>query len=103
MISESLSNIRHSIRWNLFFTLGSIMLVCQIITVLWLWHESKEQIDVLVNLTLSQNKIDEVVEEEELEAIFVLFSLFYDGSNTIFSVQSDQVDHKTVGNFRERS
>ncbi|MCO6555882.1 MAG: hypothetical protein J6577_01445, partial [Gilliamella sp.] len=73
MISESLSNIRHSIRWNLFFTLGSIMLVCQIITVLWLWHESKEQIDVLVNLTLSQNKIDEVVEEEELEAIFVLF------------------------------
>ena len=54
MISESLSNIRHSIRWNLFFTLGSIMLVCQIITVLWLWHESKEQIDVLVNLTKSK-------------------------------------------------
>ncbi|WP_237410346.1 two-component system sensor histidine kinase PmrB [Gilliamella sp. Pas-s95] len=49
------------------------MLVCQIITVLWLWHESKEQIDVLVNLTLSQNKINEVVEHEELEAIFALF------------------------------
>ncbi|WP_237398470.1 MULTISPECIES: two-component system sensor histidine kinase PmrB [unclassified Gilliamella] len=49
------------------------MLVCQIITVFWLWHESKEQIDALVNLTLSQNKIDEVVEQEELEAIFVLF------------------------------
>ncbi|MWN06470.1 two-component system sensor histidine kinase PmrB [Gilliamella sp. Pas-s95] len=73
MISKSLSNIRHSIRWNLFFTLGFIMLVCQIITVLWLWHESKEQIDVLVNLTLSQNKINEVVEHEELEAIFALF------------------------------
>lgn len=73
MIRQSLSNIRHSIRWNLFFTLGAIMLVCQIITVLWLWHESKEQIDVLVNLTLSQNKIDEVVEHEELEAIFALF------------------------------
>jgi two-component system, OmpR family, sensor histidine kinase BasS len=73
MISKSFNNIRYSIRWNLFFTLGFIMLFCQIITVLWLWHESKEQIDVLVNLTLSQNKIDEVVEQEELEAIFVLF------------------------------
>ena len=73
MISKSLSNIRQSIRWNLFFTLGAIMLICQIITVFWLWHESKEQIDVLVNLTLSQNKIDEVVEHEELEAIFALF------------------------------
>ena len=73
MIRQSLSNIRHSIRWNLFFTLGAITLICQIITVLWLWHESKEQIDVLVNLTLSQNKIDEVVEHEELEAIFALF------------------------------
>ncbi|OCG27603.1 two-component system sensor histidine kinase BasS [Gilliamella sp. wkB108] len=73
MITNSISNIRHSIRWNLFFTLGSIMLICQIITVFWLWHESKEQIDVLVNLTLSQNKIDEVVEHEELEAIFALF------------------------------
>ena len=73
MIFKSLNNIRQSIRWNLFFTLGAIMLICQIITVLWLWHESKEQIDVLVNLTLSQNKIDEVVEHEELEAIFALF------------------------------
>ena len=73
MIAKSLSNIRHSIRWNLFFTLGAIMLICQTITVFWLWHESKEQIDVLVNLTLSQNKIDEVVEHEELEAIFALF------------------------------
>lgn len=73
MISNSISNIRQSIRWNLFFTLGLIMLICQIITVFWLWHESKEQIDVLVNLTLSQNKIDEVVEHEELEAIFALF------------------------------
>lgn len=73
MIINSISKIRHTIRWNLFFTLGAIMLICQIITVFWLWHESKEQIDVLVNLTLSQNKIDEVVEHEELEAIFALF------------------------------
>ena len=73
MIEKSLNNIRHSIRWNLFFTLGAIMLICQIITVFWLWHESKEQIDVLVNLTLSKNKIAEVVEHEELEAIFALF------------------------------
>lgn len=73
MIAIPLKKIRQSIRWNLFFTLGSIMLICQIITVLWLWHESKEQIDALVNLTLSQHKIEEVVEEEELEAIFALF------------------------------
>ncbi|MDF7667307.1 two-component system sensor histidine kinase PmrB [Orbaceae bacterium ESL0727] len=73
MIADSINKIRHSIRWNLFFTLAAIMLVCQIITVIWLWHESKEQIDVLVDLTLSQNKIDEVIEEEEIEAIFALF------------------------------
>lgn len=48
------------------------MLVCQIITVFWLWHESKEQIDVLVDLTLSKEITDSVVHKEEMEAIFAL-------------------------------
>ncbi len=73
MLLRSIIKIRQSIRWNLFFTLAAIMFVCQIVTVFWLWHESKEQIDVLVDLTLSQNKIDEVIEQEEIEAIFALF------------------------------
>lgn len=73
MITNSIEKIRQSIRWNLFFTLTAIMFVCQIITVIWLWHESKEQIDVLVDLTLNQNKIDQVIEQEEIEAVFALF------------------------------
>lgn len=74
---QKINQLRYSIRWNLFITLGLLMLICQIITVFWLWHESKEQIDVLVDLTLSRKITDSIVKEEELEAILVLlFSTF---------------------------
>ncbi|MDF7671383.1 two-component system sensor histidine kinase PmrB [Orbaceae bacterium ESL0721] len=73
MIIDIINKIRHSIRWNLFFTLAAIMFLCQIITVFWLWHESKEQIEILVNLTLSEHKVAEGIKQEEIEAIFALF------------------------------
>lgn len=74
---QKVDQLRYSIRWNLFITLGLLMLICQIITVLWLWYESKEQIDVLVDLTLSQKITDSIVRKEEIEAILVLlFSTF---------------------------
>ncbi|QIQ21929.1 two-component system sensor histidine kinase PmrB [Zophobihabitans entericus] len=70
---KSLSKARYSIRWNLFFLLAVIMFISQTITVLWLWHESKEQIAALVDLTLTPETIDEIIHREELEAIFALF------------------------------
>lgn len=71
-IQQKIDQIRYSIRWNLFITLGLIMLVCQLVTVFWLWHESKEQIDVLVDLTLSKEISAAAIHREEVEAIFAL-------------------------------
>lgn len=84
-IAQKINQLRYSIRWNLFITLGIIMLICQLITVFWLWHESKEQIDVLVDLTLSKEITDAVVQQEEMEAIFaLLLSTFAIMSGTLF-------------------
>ncbi|WP_392552444.1 two-component system sensor histidine kinase PmrB [Orbus wheelerorum] len=66
--------LRYSIRWNLFITLGLLMLICQVVTVFWLWHESKEQIDFLVDLTLSKEVTEAKVHKEEIEAILALLS-----------------------------
>lgn len=70
---HNLIKLRHSIRWNLFITLGLIMLICQIITVLWLWYESKEQIAALVDLSLTAGQKQEIVRHEEFESIVLLF------------------------------
>lgn len=59
----------YSMRWRLIIVLGAIMLVCQLISVLWLWHESKEQIDLLVDNTLAEAVRNEHVNTEIHEAI----------------------------------
>lgn len=61
-----------SMRWRLIVVLGIILLCCQLITVLWLWHESKEQIDLLVNRTLAENVRNADVNQEIREAIAAL-------------------------------
>ncbi len=61
-----------SMRWRLIVVLGIILLCCQLITVIWLWHESKEQIDLLVNHTLAENVRNEHVNQEIREAIAAL-------------------------------
>lgn len=69
--------LRHSLRWKLFITLGTIMFVCQLITVLWLWHESKEQIEALANLSLTRESVDKIIRQEQIESIMALtFSVF---------------------------
>lgn len=73
-LTHKINQLRYSIRWNLFITLGLLMLFCQIITVFWLWHESKEQIDLLVDLTLSKEITQAKIRHEEIEAIFALLS-----------------------------
>ncbi|MEN3260487.1 two-component system sensor histidine kinase PmrB [Sodalis endosymbiont of Spalangia cameroni] len=59
----------YSLRWRLIIVLGAIMLVCQLISVLWLWHESKEQIDLLVDKTLAEAVRNQHVNTEIHEAI----------------------------------
>jgi two-component system sensor histidine kinase BasS len=61
-----------SMRWRLIVVLGIILLCCQFITVIWLWHESKEQIDLLVNRTLAESVRNEHVNQEIREAIAAL-------------------------------
>ncbi len=61
-----------SMRWRLIMVLGIILLCCQFITVIWLWHESKEQIDLLVNRTLAENVRNDHVNQEIREAIAAL-------------------------------
>lgn len=41
-----------SMRFRLILTIGLILLVFQVISVVWLWHESKEQIQFLVEAQL---------------------------------------------------
>lgn len=48
------------------------MLVCQAITVIWLWHESQEQIDILVDMTLNKTISEARIREEKIEAIMAL-------------------------------
>lgn len=61
-----------SMRWRLIIVLGLILMLCQLITVVWLWHESKEQIDLLVDRTLAEAVRNEHVNNEIREAIAAL-------------------------------
>ncbi|SLM64833.1 MULTISPECIES: two-component system sensor histidine kinase PmrB [Dickeya] len=58
-----------SIRTRLILTLGCILLVCQLLSVVWLWHESEEQIQLLVEQTLHATDLNQDIELEVHEAI----------------------------------
>ncbi|WP_027710754.1 two-component system sensor histidine kinase PmrB [Dickeya chrysanthemi] len=58
-----------SIRTRLILTLGCILLACQLISVIWLWHESKEQIELLVEQTLTAKSLSHDIDFEINEAI----------------------------------
>lgn len=58
-----------SMRRSLLIMLALILLVTQLASALWLWHESREQIGFLVNETLSAKARDAHVEKEIREAI----------------------------------
>lgn len=59
----------NSMRRRLLMMLTLILLSCQLMSVFWLWHESREQISFLVNETLSAHARSEQVENEIREAI----------------------------------
>ncbi|KAA9000759.1 two-component system sensor histidine kinase PmrB [Affinibrenneria salicis] len=69
-----------SMRNRLIILLSVILFCCQLLSVLWLWHESREQIDLLVDETLSEksrtlhvnNEVDEAIASLLLPSIIML-------------------------------
>lgn len=76
-----------SMRQRLLVILAVILLFFQLISVVWLWHESREQIGFLVNETLSAKARNQHVEKEIHEAIASLLvpSLVMVGFTLLFS------------------
>lgn len=63
-----------SMRRRLLLMLALILLVTQLISAFWLWHESREQISFLVDETLSAKVRSERVDTEIAEAIASLLA-----------------------------
>lgn len=61
-----------SMRRNLLIMLALILLITQLVSALWLWHENREQISFLVNETLSAKVRNAHVDKEIREAIAAL-------------------------------
>ena len=59
----------NSMRRRLLIMLALILLTCQLMSAIWLWHESREQIGFLVNETLTAKSRNQHVENEIREAI----------------------------------
>jgi len=69
-IISSLLKIRpRTLRSRLILTIALILFFCQIISVLWLWHESKEQVQLLVKQALEHQDMTQHVDTEIHEAI----------------------------------
>ncbi len=77
----------NSMRRRLMVLLAVILLFFQLVSVIWLWHESREQISFLVNETLSAKARNQHVEKEIREAIASLLvpSLVMVGFTLLFS------------------
>jgi hypothetical protein len=56
-------------RHRLLLTIGAILVVCQLISVFWLWHESKEQIQLLVASAIEGHNNQKHIEHEVREAV----------------------------------
>lgn len=61
-----------TLRWRLLLVIGLILIVCQTISVWGVWHESKEQIALLVNAALDNHNPHQHMEKEIHEAIISL-------------------------------
>lgn len=58
-----------TMRRQLVLTIATILLVCQLISVFWLWHESKEQIQLLVESAVHGHNNRKHIEHEVREAV----------------------------------
>ncbi|BDH44455.1 two-component sensor histidine kinase [Salmonella enterica subsp. enterica serovar Choleraesuis] len=77
----------NSMRHRLLIMLAAILLFFQLLSVIWLWHESREQIGFLVSETLTAKARNAHVEQEIHEAIASLLipSLVMVGFTLLFS------------------
>ncbi|HCB1501235.1 two-component system sensor histidine kinase BasS [Klebsiella oxytoca] len=62
-------NENWTMRHRLLITIGTILVVCQLISVFWLWHESKEQVQLLVASAIEGHNNQKHVEHEVREAV----------------------------------
>jgi len=69
MIPSFFRQQNNTLRFRLLVAVGLILLLCQIISVAWLWHESKEQIQLLVEAELQNRDLHKPVEKEIHEAV----------------------------------
>lgn len=61
-----------SLRWRLLLLIGLILMITQLISVFWVWHESQEQISILVDATLQARERSAMIEHEVDETIAAL-------------------------------
>lgn len=64
-----LQDVKWTMRRQLLLTIASILLVCQVISVFWLWHESQEQIQLLVQSAVEGHNNHKHIEHEVREAV----------------------------------
>jgi two-component system sensor histidine kinase BasS len=64
-----LRDVQWTMRHQLLLTIASILLVCQVISVFWLWHESQEQIQLLVQSAINGHNNRKHIEHEVREAV----------------------------------
>lgn len=62
-------NVQWTMRRQLLLTIASILLVCQVISVFWLWHESQEQIQLLVQSAIEGHNNRKHIAHEVREAV----------------------------------
>ncbi|XTZ37164.1 two-component system sensor histidine kinase PmrB [Salmonella enterica] len=58
-----------SMRSRLLLAIGSILLFCQLVSVFWLWHESEEQIQLLVQSAIHNHDNSKHIAREVREAV----------------------------------
>ncbi|MBT0726462.1 two-component system sensor histidine kinase PmrB [Rosenbergiella australiborealis] len=58
-----------TLRWKLMLTVGAIIFFCQVISILWLWHESREQVAILVQSAINHHDSHSDYEKEVHEAV----------------------------------
>ncbi|MBT0720897.1 two-component system sensor histidine kinase PmrB [Rosenbergiella collisarenosi] len=58
-----------TLRWKLMLTVGAIIVICQVISILWLWHESREQVAILVQSAILHHDRHRHYEKEVHEAV----------------------------------
>ncbi len=96
-------NANWSMRHRLLLTIGAILAVCQLVSVFWLWHESQEQIQLLVASAIEGHNNQKHVEHEVREAVASLLipSMLIIGLALYFSLLAVKQITKPLSRLQE--